>query len=184
MKILQIYYDISSNPNSEEALNIFKLYQEAVDKRNSEVENNPFCDSGFDIFLDREYDDYDKNLIIYPIVKNCKIDYNIKCAMYDEETNKPCAYLLCPRSSIYKYDMVQCNGFGIIDSGYRGNICAMFYKNTTNRLNIQATTRINQICLPTLEPFKVQLVTNVEELGLTSRGSGGFGSTGETGVGV
>ncbi len=172
MKTLQIFYDISSNPDTESGLSILNMYQEAINKRNSEVENNPFCDSGFDLFLDRKYEENTENNMI------CKIDYHIKCAMFDETTNKPCAYFLCPRSSIYKYDMIQCNGFGVIDSGYRGNICAMFYKNSSERLSIPLGTRVNQLCLPSLEPFKVQLVTNEEELGLTLRGSGGFGSTG------
>ncbi len=172
MKVLQIFYDISSNPNTQEALGIFNSYQNAMNKRNDEVVNNPFCDSGFDLFLDRDYTENEENVEI------CKINYHIKCAMFDEDTNKPCAYFLCPRSSIYKYDMVQCNGFGVIDSGYRGNICAMFYKNSSDNLSIPVTTRINQICLPSLEPFKVQIVTNEDELGITSRGSGGFGSTG------
>jgi dUTPase len=172
MKVLQIYYDVTEHTNSEEAMKIFELYQNAVNKRNDEVKNNPYCDSGFDLFLDRTYEENRLNVQI------CKIDYRIKCAMVDEDTNKPCAYFLCPRSSIYKYDMVQCNGFGVIDSGYRGNICAMFYKNSSDTLSIPSTTRINQICLPSLEPFKVQLVTNVDELGITTRGTGGFGSTG------
>jgi dUTP pyrophosphatase len=170
MKVLQIFYDVSSN-NSEK-MKIFNLYEEAMKKRNDEVANNPFCDSGFDLFVETNYEeDNNQNL--------CKIDYKIKCAMFDEETNKPCAYFLCPRSSIYKYDMVQCNGFGVIDSGYRGNICAMFYKQNKERLSIPATSRLNQICLPSLEPFKVQLVTSQELLGETIRGSGGFGSTGQ-----
>ncbi len=172
MKILQIYYDITSNTDSETALNIFNLYENAMMKRNDEVTNNPYCDSGFDLFLDRKYEDNQENATI------CKIDYHIKCAMFDEDTNKPCAYFLCPRSSIYKYDMVQCNGFGVIDSGYRGNICAMFYKNSSDKLTIPSSSRINQICLPSLEPFKVQMVTNESELGITRRGTGGFGSTG------
>jgi dUTPase len=172
MKILQVFYDISSNPNPEMGLQTFNMYQDSVNKRNSEVENNPYCDSGFDLFLDRKYEDNTENNNI------CKIDYHIKCAMFDEATNKPCAYFLCPRSSIYKYDMIQCNGFGVIDSGYRGNICAMFFKNNTDYMSIISGTRLNQVCLPSLEPFKVQLVTSEEELGLTLRGTGGFGSTG------
>ncbi len=174
MKVLQLYYDIASHPDSEQALAIFNLYENAMNKRNAEVVNNPYCDSGFDLFLDRDYTETQENVQI------CKIDYHIKCSMLDEDTNKPCAYFLCPRSSIYKYDMVQCNGFGVIDSGYRGNICAMFYKNSSDSMSIPVTTRINQICLPSLEPFKVKLVTNENELGITARGTGGFGSTGTT----
>ena len=39
-------------------------------------------------------------------------------------------------------------------------------------------TRMFQICSPTLEPFLVEIVEMEEELGITERGNGGFGSTG------
>jgi dUTPase len=39
-------------------------------------------------------------------------------------------------------------------------------------------SRMFQICSPTLEPFMVKIVDSEEKLGLTERGSGGFGSTG------
>jgi hypothetical protein len=40
---------------------------------------------------------------------------------------------------------------------------------------IEAGTRLLQICSPMLLPAKAQIVTSLDE---TSRGSGGFGSTG------
>ena len=39
-------------------------------------------------------------------------------------------------------------------------------------------SRMFQICSPTLEPFMVQIVNSEDKLGVTERGSGGFGSTG------
>jgi dUTPase len=39
-------------------------------------------------------------------------------------------------------------------------------------------TRMFQICSPTLEPFLVRIVDSEEQLGVTPRGRGGFGSTG------
>jgi dUTPase len=39
-------------------------------------------------------------------------------------------------------------------------------------------SRMFQICSPTLEPFMIKIVDSEEKLGLTERGSGGFGSTG------
>jgi dUTPase len=43
---------------------------------------------------------------------------------------------------------------------------------------IPPMSRMFQICSPTLEPFMVQIVSSEEKLGVTERGSGGFGSTG------
>jgi dUTPase len=39
-------------------------------------------------------------------------------------------------------------------------------------------SRMFQICSPTLQPFMVKIVDSEEKLGVTERGSGGFGSTG------
>ena len=44
--------------------------------------------------------------------------------------------------------------------------------------DMHAMDRHFQICHPTLQPFKVVLVDTKEELGMTERGDGGFGSTG------
>jgi dUTPase len=68
------------------------------------------------------------------------------------------------------------NHVGIIDSGYRGNIKAAFrsFEDTV----ILKETRILQICHASLKPFYVRLYNNEEVLNTTSRGYGGFGSTG------
>jgi dUTPase len=80
------------------------------------------------------------------------------------------------------------NHTGIIDSGYRGNlIAALRYLNmTTDRENpniyeLEAHTRIVQICHPELLPIYVVMVDE-SELSTTVRGSGGFGSTGLKGA--
>lgn len=137
------------------------LYEEAVKAHNVEVETNRYANSGFDLFL---FDDVTMTGIH-------KEDYRIKCAMYDCET--PSAFYLYPRSSISKSPLRLANSVGIIDRGYRGNICAMF----DVKDNFLATKgqRFVQICEPSLEPFKVIIVNELET---TVRGEGSFGSTG------
>jgi dUTPase len=44
---------------------------------------------------------------------------------------------------------------------------------------IEKFDRISQICAPGLSPIYVELVDKEEDLSITSRGSGGFGSTGK-----
>jgi dUTPase len=44
---------------------------------------------------------------------------------------------------------------------------------------IEKQTRMVQICHAGLKPFIVELCDSIEDLGVTSRGSGGFGSTGK-----
>jgi dUTP pyrophosphatase len=95
-------------------------------------------------------------------------------------------YYLYPRSSIVKTPFRLSNSVGIIDSGYRGEIMAVVdnidavnndIKTCLNKY-MPPMSRMFQICSPTLEPFMIQIVDSEDKLGLTERGSGGFGSTG------
>jgi dUTP pyrophosphatase len=144
--------------------NLRMLYEEAVLLHNSSVENNSYADSGFDLFLPNEYD-------LHPGIS--KIDYDVKAAMYEDGV--PYAFCLYSRSSIYKTPLRMTNSVGIIDSGYRGNLCSVF--DVSSDVGLKRGQRLVQICSPDLFPFKVKLV-DVEELGQTARGEEGFGSTG------
>jgi dUTP pyrophosphatase len=83
------------------------------------------------------------------------------------------------------------NSVGIIDAGYRGDLIAAIdtigifgsndiwhiWKETLSP--IKKYDRYFQVCAPDLSPFLVHIVETEENLGpKTSRGSGGFGSTG------
>jgi len=145
--------------------NLRNMYEEVVLLHNQSVENNTFADSGFDLFLPEEYD-------LQPGV--IKIDYDVKAAMY--ENGVPYAFCVYTRSSIYKTPLRMTNSVGIIDSGYRGNLCSVF--DVSSNVGLKRGQRLVQVCSPDLLPFKVNLVSDVEELGQTIRGEFGFGSTG------
>lgn len=92
-------------------------------------------------------------------------------------------FYLYPRSSIAKTPLRLSNSVGIIDSGYRGNLGAFVdnihrSKDGDDLWTVEKHTRLFQICGPNLEPIEVEIVDNENDLGKTSRGSGGFGSTG------
>lgn len=150
-----------------------KVYQEKVKSHNNAFSNDEYTDAGFDLFIP-------KNLIIES-GQSQKIDHEINCAMvyhtYKEEIPK--AYFLYPRSSTgLKTPLRLANSVGIIDSGYRGNIIAVFDNLNENSQFVNKGNRLVQICGPNLEPFIVTIVENKEDLGITRRGSCGFGSTG------
>jgi len=90
-------------------------------------------------------------------------------------------YVIHPRSSIYKKSFRLANSTGIIDTGYRGNLAAVidndddFGKHGENRNVLVEGERYFQICRADLQRFYIQMV---EVLPKTSRGDGGFGSTG------
>jgi dUTP pyrophosphatase len=82
--------------------------------------------------------------------------------------------LLFPRSSVYKTGQTLTNCVGVIDSGYRGEIM-MKFSFSPQGLEYEVGDRIGQLLIM---PYpKVEFV-EVDELSKTSRGSGGYGSTG------
>jgi dUTP pyrophosphatase len=127
-------------------------------------------DSGLDLFLQED--------VTFGLWETKFVDLKIQCEMLNPEGHNV-SYYLYPRSSISKTPLILCNSVGIIDSGYRGNVIAALKlipdgsNNTTYTL--KKGTRIIQICSPTLTPLNYKLVDSLSE---TSRGTGGFGSTG------
>ena len=85
-----------------------------------------------------------------------------------------------PRSSIVNTDFVLANGVGVIDPDFRGPIRVVLRYLGSGEGNGHAEAllgkRIAQLLVHRLEPVRVE---PVGELGETSRGGGGFGSTGE-----
>lgn len=160
-------------PTEYNTLRMF--YTVRAEEHNERVVNDRYADSGFDLAV--------------PIQLNLqkhwgnKIPLGIHTSMwtqYEDDVNVPQAYYLCPRSSISKTPMRLSNSVGIIDSGYRGEIMAVVDVIDHNKIpyELNAIDRHFQICHPSLNPFKVVIVNSKEELGITNRGDGGFGSTG------
>ncbi len=88
--------------------------------------------------------------------------------------NKP--YMLMPRSSIAKTPLRLSNSIGLIDAGYRGEIIAA----VDNIKNIPFTLEVGQrlFQLVGMDGSEINFEL-VENLSTSSRGSGGFGSTGK-----
>jgi dUTP pyrophosphatase len=167
---------------NEENKELVELYKQHVEQHNHAVQNDMFPNSGFDVFVP-------ESTVFDTLVKTKMINMQIKTEMlyYNTDTNttETCAYMVFPRSSISKTPLMLANHTGIIDSGYRGWLigafrCLEFLDNTTGYI-VDKNTRLLQICHPTLCPIYVKLVPE-EQLSVTSRGSGGFGSTGIIGV--
>ena len=127
--------------------------------------SNYGSDSGYDLYCP-------DTIIVLP---NCisTIDFKIRCAPNFEKVH---GYYLYPRSSISKTPLVMANSVGIIDHSYRGNIMAKVFNTNNVPFEIKNGERLFQLCMPSLEPFNVLFVNEVDE---TERGSGGFGSTGK-----
>lgn len=179
--ILNIFIDESNQ-------DLKNLYIKKVEEHNHKIENSIYPDSGFDLFIPYDYTQHSNKYSDNRFSDvTFRMPLGIKCSMYkiapDFHSN---AFYLYPRSSIVKTPFRLANSVGIIDSGYRGELMAVVDKNDLNndwKILIEryapVHSRLFQICLPDLSPFHVKIVNNEFELGITERGSGGFGSTGK-----
>ena len=204
MTSAKYHLDVFVDSNSKDLLS---KYDEKIGNHNIAI-TKPYPDSGFDILTPSfEYHNlcrksgllqdstFEGLTSLKPTI--C-VDMKICVAMRKMDDNKtPSGCYLYARSSLSKMPFRLANNQGIIDSGYRGSIKAMFdvdpctttwesmYNNfkknpetapdPTNDLSV---VRLTQICAPGLEPFSVRRVETKEELETTWRGEGGIGSTG------
>lgn len=107
------------------------------------------------------------------------IDYS-RIATYDTgicvEIPKGFVGLLFPRSSIYKTQLKMCNSVGVIDSDYRGSIMMKYYLDWVDLEKLYTVgDRVGQLLIMPIPEIEFE---EVDELGETERGDGGFGSTG------
>ena len=119
-------------------------------------------DAGLDLFV---IDDQ-----VIPGNSTQPIHLQIACENSDDNP-----YLLMPRSSISKTPLRLSNSIGLIDAGYRGEIMAAVDNIKSESITVSPGQRLFQLVAMDGSPIHFQLSN---ELSDTSRGKGGFGSTG------
>ena len=188
---------IMQHPNmtDKKYIEIVKMYTEKTAEHNKKVGESACADSGFDLFIPYDVSSHDFGYTdnrLSPVT--FRVSLGVKCAMSvaavatttGEIERRATGYYLYPRSSIVKTPFRMANSVGIIDAGYRGEIMAVVdnidsASNDTSvclKRYMPPMSRMFQICSPTLEPFMIRIVESEDQLGLTERGSCGFGSTG------
>lgn len=85
-------------------------------------------------------------------------------------------YLLLPRSSIAKTPLRLSNSIGLIDAGYRGEIMAAVDNIKEVDFTVEPGQRLFQLVAMDGSPIHMEIVDQLSE---SSRGTGGFGSTGK-----
>ena len=164
ISMLTLFMYIPDDPELKE------FYKNRAEDHNNKAPGK-YADSGFDLGLPQHTVIRDRDISV-------KLPLNVQCSMY-KPNGTPQAYYLYPRSSIIKTPLRLSNSVGIIDRGYRGIITAVVDKiGGEPDFEMDKFNRYFQICHSTLEPFQVVIVDSKEELGLTERNEGGFGSTG------
>ena len=153
-----------------------KEYEKRVEAWNNKLKNCQYPDSGFDLLCADDFSYSQQTSPWRDPFATHLINLKVKAAAYKitDSSQTPSGYTLNARSSIYKSPFRLANNVGIIDCGYRGNLMAAV-DCYGNNVEMKKYNRYFQICMPTLEPFEIELVDSLDE---TSRGEGGYGSTG------
>ena len=155
---LQIYY-LVTNPAKRVQIKIMKTHENAVIPKYANV-----GDAGMDIYAIEETTIEPKTTVIIPtgLRMAIPIGYEIQ---------------IRPRSGMScKTKIRVANSIGTIDSGYRGDIGIIFDNIGDTPYTINVGDRIAQMVLNEVPVAEFQLVDELDE---TSRGNGGFGSTGK-----
>ncbi len=119
-------------------------------------------DAGFDLYVISE--------VNFGPRETKPIHLGVAC---ETENNAP--YFLIPRSSISNTPLRMSNSIGLIDGGYRGELTAFCDNISDDPYTVNVGQRLFQLVAMDGSPIKFTLVENLSD---TSRGGGGFGSTG------
>ena len=122
--------------------------------------------AGFDLFVPDD--------VVFAPNEKKLVSMRVKAVMLKD--TKPVHYWMLPRSSISKTGLMLCNSVGVIDQTYRGELMAFLWNTTDSPVTVSKGSRLVQIVAPDMG--WISRVEVVNELDTTSRGSGGFGSTG------
>lgn len=78
----------------------------------------------------------------------------------------------------FKHGIIVLNAPGTIDADYRGEIGVILFNAGDEKYHINSGDRIAQMVISKIEQPVICIVGDSEELDQTTRGEGGFGSTG------
>jgi len=120
-----------------------------------------WSDVGFDLSIIKKVKDFNSKTSLYDTGIKIQLDFGY----YAE---------IVPRSSISKSGYILSNNIGIIDNSYRGNLLIALTKIADDAIEITYPYKCCQLII------KKQIYVNLEEvenLDITKRNNGGFGST-------
>jgi dUTP pyrophosphatase len=146
------------------------IYRSAADSYNI----TPYHErnSGFDMFCDAHHVRQEDGVNF--VEQGCR-------ALAIDEHGRSRAFWLAPRSSMSKSHWRLANSMGLIDATYRGPIIAALDSRNpliTLLCHSHHEKRLCQLAAPDLLPWAEVVVVDTLPGPATSRGSGGFGSTG------
>lgn len=136
------------------------LIKRLSDKARLPTRGSPFA-AGYDLYSAEEK--------VIPARGKALVDTQLSIAV-----PQGCYGRVAPRSGLASKNMID-TGAGVIDSDYRGTVFILLFNFSEQDFNIQEGDRIAQLIIEKIETPDVIEVDSLDE---TSRGAGGFGSTG------
>jgi dUTP pyrophosphatase len=124
--------------------------------------------AGFDLFVPED--------VTFAPGERKMVGMGVKALMSDNHGNYQ-NYWMLPRSSISKTGLMVMNSVGVIDKSYRGELIAALWNTTEAPVTVTKGQRLVQLVARDMSD--ITDYTIVDQLPETSRGSGGFGSTGK-----
>lgn len=101
----------------------------------------------------------------------------IPCGIAISLPSEEYAAFIFARSGLgIKHGITLSNGVGVVDSDYRGEICVGLCNVSDKKYKVCSGDRIAQMVIIKVENFSPTLVESLDD---TTRGTGGFGSTGK-----
>lgn len=123
--------------------------------------------AGFDLFVPER--------VVFTPGERKLVSMRVKAVVTNGE-GETVHYWMPPRSSISKTGLLLLNSIGVIDRSYRGELMSFLWNTTDKEITVQKGDRLVQIVSPDMGA--IDSIKIVSELDETSRGEGGFGSTG------
>ena len=134
-------------------------------------------DSGLDVFFQEDQVIKPKETVFIKLGISAEaFDVKDRIKITRVKTQSMTSYWLMPRSSISKTPLRMSNSIGLIDAEYRGELIVSVDNISNEPYEIKKGQRLFQIVNPKLQEIKMKLIS---ELSNTTRGTGGFGSTGK-----
>jgi dUTP pyrophosphatase len=129
-------------------------------------------DSGLDLFIINDTTIQPGETKLVDLGIQCQLQSSVWYCSWKKNYH---SYMMFPRSSISKTPLRLANSIGLCDAGYTGELKAPLCNTGNQPFHLKKGDRYVQLVAPNLQEVSFEVVSQLRD---TSRGSGGFGSTG------
>lgn len=132
-------------------------------------------DAGVDLFIKEDVEIRGGETKLVDLGVSCQLRNKKPWYLFWRKTHY-FSFLLVPRSSIYKTTLMMKNSVGLIDQCYTGTLKVPLVNISEIPCTLKRGERYVQLVAPDLSAVSLKVVDSLRD---TSRGAGGFGSTGK-----